>query len=89
MARSYQIPQATPQEIQRRIEERFKDPMLDFLRSRLLSLLSQHDMAIEAERTPAHKAIESLVARFETIIRSKLGERFALDAWLIQDLSNS
>jgi hypothetical protein len=89
MARQYEAPIASPEIIRRRIEQHFNDPLVNFLKAGLLTLLEQHETAVAAGGTPAHRAIESLVSHYETILQPNLGERFALDAWLIQDLSEN
>ncbi len=89
MPRSYQAPSTSPEELGRRIDQQFEDPAFAFLRMELLTVLRNHEDAVRLGASPAFEAIETLLTRYESLLPSRPGDRFALDSWIIQDLLES
>jgi len=89
MPRSYQALSASPEKLKHRIERQFENEALAFLREGLLAVLREHETAVKEGATPAFGSIESLLLQYESLLPTRLGDRFMVDSWLIRDLSES
>lgn len=87
MPRKYKTPSTSIEEIRRRIDQQFEDAAFACLRGIFLTVLQDHDEAVQLGTMPAFGAIENLLSRYESLFTSRPSDRFVLDSWLIQNLA--